>query len=262
MCLLQTILRSHPNTSTGRVAWPTFRRALFACHQLNLLLLLDISPFSIIRKMSTTFRVWYATSQLAFNASCDMFRQQMHKCNLDDEAMEIFPENWYRSHVPVSWALPSDIMLPPSQDSISDSSSVMPSDSASQVVGEISDDKSSNLQDIAGFVKRRRLKAISTWDHFRQAQGDEPRTRNGKLLHYCKRCVNPTWSTHISGNARYRLETVHHAVVREQSNSATRRQLAIENAFARTASRQLQRLKEAENNTPRGAINYDAFREA
>ncbi|OBS16237.1 hypothetical protein FPOA_13041 [Fusarium poae] len=111
-------------------------------------------------------------------------------------------------------------------------------------------------------VKRRKLRAIATWDHFRGAQGDEPRAISGNLLHYCKRCRNPSWSTHISGNARYHLKKAHHIFVREDSSSQNKRQLAIENAFARTTAKQLQQVREHERNTLRSVINVDAFREA
>lgn len=111
-------------------------------------------------------------------------------------------------------------------------------------------------------VKRRKLRAVSTWDHFREAEGDEPHAKGGKILHYCRRCRNPPWSTHISGNARYHLENAHNVVVREDSRSQSKRQLAIENAFARTAAKQLQQAGEKETNTLRGVINVDAFREA
>ncbi len=85
---------------------------------------------------------------------------------------------------------------------------------------------------------------------------------SGNLLHYCKRCRNPSWSTHISGNARYHLEKSHHILVRESSNSQDKRQLAIENAFARTSGKRLQEVRENELNTLRSVINVDAFREA
>ena len=85
---------------------------------------------------------------------------------------------------------------------------------------------------------------------------------SGRLLHYCTRCCSPSWSTHISGNARYHLEKAHHIHVREDSKSQTKRQLAIENAFARTSANQLQQARANEVNTLRGVINADAFREA
>ncbi|KAL5583979.1 hypothetical protein FOVSG1_015330 [Fusarium oxysporum f. sp. vasinfectum] len=141
----------------------------------------------------------------------------------------------------------------------SSSSSVLPSDSASQFASTLSEPEASSTEHT---VKRRKLRAIATWDHFRGAQGDEPRAISGNLLHYCKRCRNPSWSTHISGNARYHLEKAHHIFVREDSSSQNKRQLAIENAFARTTARQLQQVREHERNTLRSVINVDAFREA
>ncbi|KAJ6436407.1 putative AC transposase [Purpureocillium lavendulum] len=85
---------------------------------------------------------------------------------------------------------------------------------------------------------------------------------SGNVLHYCKRCRNPSWSTHISGNARYHLEKSHHIVVQESSTSQDKRQLAIENAFARTTVKRAQDVRKNELNTLRSAINVDAFREA
>jgi hypothetical protein len=141
----------------------------------------------------------------------------------------------------------------------SSSSSVLPSDSASQFASTLSEPEASSTEHT---VKRRKLRAIATWDHFRGAQGDEPRAISGNLLHYCKRCRNPSWSTHISGNARYHLKKAHHIFVREDSSSQNKRQLAIENAFARTTAKQLQQVREHERNTLRSVINVDAFREA
>ncbi|KAK2926771.1 hypothetical protein FoTM2_013641, partial [Fusarium oxysporum f. sp. vasinfectum] len=141
----------------------------------------------------------------------------------------------------------------------SSSSSVLPSDSASQFASTLSEPEASSTEHT---VKRRKLRAIATWDHFRGAQGDEPRALSGNLLHYCKRCRNPSWSTHISSNARYHLKKAHHIFVREDSSSQNKRQLAIENAFARTTARQLQQVREHERNTLRSVINVDAFREA
>ncbi|KJZ68331.1 hypothetical protein HIM_12278 [Hirsutella minnesotensis 3608] len=138
-------------------------------------------------------------------------------------------------------------------------SSILPSDSVSQSASIPSASESSP----PAAVKRRKLRATSTWHHFRQARGDEPRTAGGNLLHYCKRCRNPSWSTHISGNARYHLEKVHHVQVREDTtNARCKRQVAIENAFARTSEKQLRLAQESEVNILRSVINVDAFREA
>jgi hypothetical protein len=115
---------------------------------------------------------------------------------------------------------------------------------------------------IATSGKRRKLRATSTWDHFREAEGDEPPTKDGNVLHYCKRCGNPTWSTYVSGNARNHLESAHHTFVQEDSRPQKKRQQAIENAFARTTVKQMQQSKEKERNTLRNAINFDGFREA
>ncbi|KAF6513450.1 hypothetical protein HZS61_006775 [Fusarium oxysporum f. sp. conglutinans] len=58
------------------------------------------------------------------------------------------------------------------------------------------------------------------------------------------------------------IPAAHHIFVREDSSSQNKRQLAIENAFARTTARQLQQVREHERNTLRSVINVDAFREA
>ncbi|OAQ57507.1 transposase-like protein [Pochonia chlamydosporia 170] len=131
-------------------------------------------------------------------------------------------------------------------------------DSISQAASTLSDPESASSQPM---VKRRKLRAVSTWDHFREAQGDELRTKGGQIR-YCRRCCNPPWSTHISGNARYHLENTHHILVREGPRSQNNRQIAIENAFARTAVKQLKQAKAMETNTLRSVINVDAFREA
>ena len=141
----------------------------------------------------------------------------------------------------------------------SDASSLLPSDSISQAASSLSEPGLSPCQHPA---KRRKLRAVSTWDHFREAHGDEPHRKAGKVLHYCKRCHNPPWSTHISRNAWYHLENSHRVVVREDSASQSKRQLAIENAFARTTAMQTQHNGERVTNTLRGAVNADAFREA
>ncbi|KAM3468047.1 hypothetical protein MY5147_008330 [Beauveria neobassiana] len=88
-------------------------------------------------------------------------------------------------------------------------SSLLPSDSVSQANSSLSDP---GLSPCPHPVKRRKLRAVSTWDHFREAEGDEPHKKAGKVLHYYKRCHNPPWSTHISGNARYHLENAYHVV--------------------------------------------------
>lgn len=106
------------------------------------------------------------------------------------------------------------------------------------------------------------MRAISTWDHFREAEGDEQHIKDGKILHYCKRCRNQTWSTYVTGNARYHLESEHHIFVEEDSRPQKGRQQAIENAFARTTAKQTQQVKEKEINTLRKVINFDGFREA
>ncbi|KAM3536754.1 hypothetical protein ARSEF1564_010323, partial [Beauveria bassiana] len=141
----------------------------------------------------------------------------------------------------------------------SHASSLLPSDSISQAAGSLSEPNLSSGQPPA---KRRKLRAVSTWDHFREAEGDEPYERAGKVLRYCKRCRDPPWSTHISGNARYHLENTRHVVVREESGSQSKRQLAIENAFARTTAEQTRQAGERATNVLRGAVNADAFREA
>lgn len=133
----------------------------------------------------------------------------------------------------------------PQFNSPSSSSSVLPSDSISQVASTLTEPDASGQRT----TKRRKLRATTTWDHFREAQGNEPRIVGGRLLHYCTHCHNPSWSTHISGNARYHLEKTHHILVREDSKSQDRRQLAIENAFARTAVKELRQVKESEMNT-------------
>lgn len=140
----------------------------------------------------------------------------------------------------------------------SSSSSVLPSDSASQVASTLTEPEASTQRT----TKRRKLRATTTWDHFREAQGNEPHTVSGRLLHYCMHCRNPSWSTHISGNARYHLEKNHHIFVREDSKSQGRRQVAIENAFAKTTAKELQQVRETEMNTLRSVINVDAFRES
>ncbi|KAM3468042.1 hypothetical protein MY5147_008325 [Beauveria neobassiana] len=138
-------------------------------------------------------------------------------------------------------------------------SSLLPSDSVSQANSSLSDP---GLSPCPHPVKRRKLRAVSTWDHFREAEGDEPHKKAGKVLHYYKRCHNPPWSTHISGNARYHLENAYHVVVREESGSQSKRQLTIENAFARTTATQARQNGERATNALRGAVNADTFREA
>ncbi|KAK9443882.1 transposase-like protein [Metarhizium brunneum] len=144
-------------------------------------------------------------------------------------------------------------------EAASSASSLRPSDSISQAPSSLSEPDLSPCQHP---VKRRKLRAVSTWDHFREAEGDEPHMKAGKVLHYCKRCRNPPWSTHISGNARYHLENAHHVVVRQDSWPQSKRQLAIENAFARTTAMQARQTEEREKNALRAVINADAFREA
>lgn len=121
----------------------------------------------------------------------------------------------------------------------SSSFSLKPSDSISQV-NDLSPEAEVTTQHM---VKRRKLRATSTWDHFREAQGNEPRTLCGRLLHYCTYCRNPSWSTHISSNARYHLEKNHHIVIEEDSKPRDKRQLAIENAFPERQSNSCRKLE-------------------
>jgi hypothetical protein len=165
----------------------------------------------------------------------------------------------YASDISLTTTMDVSVSSLAQSSATSSSSSVLPSDSASQFASTLSEPEASSTEHT---VKRRKLRAIATWDHFRGAQGDEPRAISGNLLHYCKRCRNPSWSTYISGNARYHLKKAHHIFVREDSSSQNKRQLAIENAFARTTAKQLQQVREHEGNTLRSVINVDAFREA
>jgi len=157
----------------------------------------------------------------------------------------------------------------PSQSAQSDAtsgpSSLLPSDSLSQAPHSRptpSEAETPSSPHHPRVAKRRKVRATSTWDHFREAEGDEPYKKDGKIIHYCKRCNNPRWSTHVSNNARYHLETEHHIVVEEDSKPQKERQQAIQNAFARTTVKQTQQAKENEMNTLRRSINFDGFREA
>ncbi|KAJ0132561.1 hypothetical protein HZ326_24355, partial [Fusarium oxysporum f. sp. albedinis] len=132
----------------------------------------------------------------------------------------------YASDISLTTTMDVSVSSLAQSSATSSSSSVLPSDSASQFASTLSEPEASSTEHT---VKRRKLRAIATWDHFRGAQGDEPRAISGNLLHYCKRCRNPSWSTHISGNARYHLKKAHHIFVREDSSSQNKRQLAIEN---------------------------------
>src|SRR6266480_7192211 len=98
-------------------------------------------------------------------------------------------------------------------DATSGPSSLLPSDSFSQALSSRPTPSEAETSSSRHVVKRRKLRATSTWDHFREAEGDEPRTKDGKIIHYCKRCSNPRWSTHVSNNARYHLKSEHHIVI-------------------------------------------------
>ncbi|KAJ0126326.1 Uncharacterized protein HZ326_30572, partial [Fusarium oxysporum f. sp. albedinis] len=113
----------------------------------------------------------------------------------------------YASDISLTTTMDVSVSSLAQSSATSSSSSVLPSDSASQFASTLSEPEASSTEHT---VKRRKLRAIATWDHFRGAQGDEPRAISGNLLHYCKRCRNPSWSTHISGNARYHLKKAHH----------------------------------------------------
>lgn len=147
-------------------------------------------------------------------------------------------------------------------DATSGISSLLPSDSFSQALDSRPTPSEAETTSSPRVAKRRKLRATSTWDHFRGAEGDEPRAKDGNILHYCKRCGNPSWSTYVTGNARRHLESEHHIFVQEESRPQKQRQTAIENAFARTTVKQMQQAKEKEMNTLRKAINFDSFREA
>src|SRR5579871_4272218 len=93
----------------------------------------------------------------------------------------------------------------PSQSAQSDAtsgpSSLLPSDSLSQAPHSRptpSEAETPSSPHHPRVAKRRKVRATSTWDHFREAEGDEPYKKDGKIIHYCKRCNNPRWSTHVS----------------------------------------------------------------
>lgn len=92
----------------------------------------------------------------------------------------------------------TNILSLPQSDAPSSLYSMLPSDSIWQVASTLSDPDASLSQHA---VKRRKLRATLTWDHFRGAQGDESRIVSGRLLHYCMHRRNLSWSTHISSNA-------------------------------------------------------------
>jgi hypothetical protein len=79
--------------------------------------------------------------------------------------------------------------------------------------------------------KKRLVRAESTWDYFREPEGDEERYYEKKRrLHYCKQCSK--YSTSISSNARYHLEHTHFIHVIEGPIKADiQRQQAIQVAF-------------------------------
>ncbi|EFZ03287.1 transposase-like protein [Metarhizium robertsii ARSEF 23] len=62
-------------------------------------------------------------------------------------------------------------------EAASSASSLRPSDSISQAPSSLSEPDLSPCQHP---VKRRKLRAVSTWDHFREAEGDEPHMKAGK----------------------------------------------------------------------------------
>src|SRR5436190_9852275 len=102
-------------------------------------------------------------------------------------------------------------------DAASGPSSIQPSDSFSQALDNRPAPSEAEASSSQRVIKRRKLRAKSTWDHFREAEGDEPRIKDNKILHYCKRCGNPTWSTHVSINDRKHLESEHDIYIQEDS---------------------------------------------
>jgi hypothetical protein len=109
-------------------------------------------------------------------------------------------------------------------------------------------------------TKRRKLRALSTWEHFREAEGNEQRVDKwNNIIRYCRRC---NYHTPISKNARRHLEKSHQIIVGGESRPNNKRQQAIENAFARQKSMQKEVKKEDEYKTLRSYIDHNAFREA
>src|SRR5205809_6378435 len=81
-----------------------------------------------------------------------------------------------------------------------DSSSPAPSSSISH-----QDDTESTTQ-----RKRRKIRAKSTWEHFRDPKPKEKAVNNqNQRLHYCTRCIQRPWSTASTTNAIQHLQKEH-----------------------------------------------------
>ena len=81
-----------------------------------------------------------------------------------------------------------------------DSSSPAPSSSISH-----QDDTESTTQ-----RKRRKIRARSTWEHFRDPKPKEKAVNNqNQRLHYCTRCIQRPWSTASTTNVIQHLQKEH-----------------------------------------------------
>ena len=75
-----------------------------------------------------------------------------------------------------------------------------------------------------------KIKATETWEHAREAEGDEPKLgSNGKKLLYCIYCTkNPPYSTWVTANFRRHLQSGHDILVKKDEShvsQATNQQL-------------------------------------
>src|SRR4051812_47446247 len=58
--------------------------------------------------------------------------------------------------------------------------------------------------------RKRKLTALSTWDHSRKPEDHEPeRAHDGQKLWYCCHCVGKLYATQSTTSARYHLKHTH-----------------------------------------------------
>jgi hypothetical protein len=116
----------------------------------------------------------------------------------------------------------------------------------------------------ASVQKKRKIRALETWDNFRAAEGTEATHRNGQRLWYCKHCNKDLrFSTIITTNARRHLRSVYRLEIESTTSSVEQaRQQSIDVAFAHTKDRQLMRLEQSKEAILRSAINPTVFYEA
>lgn len=81
------------------------------------------------------------------------------------------------------------------------------------------EDPLSTLESDESSVKRRKIRATTTWEHSRPTTSNEPtHDSSNRKFFYCKYCTRKTWSGSITTNIRRHLSSKHNIAVEEKDS--------------------------------------------